>query len=128
MDFDFLAPKRLLVQQGASKRLPEFCRELAARSVLLVTDPGINKLGLLDEVKSAFQQHGMALDCFTDVAADPLDSIVLAACERARAVSADCIIGFGGGSSMDVAKLVAKLSHPDNQQLLADLYGIGNAK
>jgi alcohol dehydrogenase len=127
MDFDFLAPRRLLVQQGASRRLPEFCRELGARSVLLVTDPGIDRLGLLDEVKSAFGQQGMALDCFTDVAADPLDSIVLAACERASAVAADCIIGFGGGSSMDVAKLVAKLCHPDNQQQLAELYGIGNA-
>lgn len=128
MDFDFLAPKRLLIQQGASRRLPEFCRELHATSVLLITDPGIDKLGLLDDVKAAFQQQGMALSCFTQVSADPQDNIVLAACTQARDVNADCIIGFGGGSSMDVAKLVAKLCHADNTQQLADLYGIGNAK
>src|SRR3546814_20747763 len=123
MDFDFPAPRRLLVQQGASRRLPEFCRELHAKSVLLITDPGIDKLGLLDDVKAAFQQQGVALACFTQVSADPVDSIVLAACAHASEVNADCIIGFGGGSSMDVAKLVAKLRNADNTQQLADQIG-----
>lgn len=128
MNFDFLAPRRLLVQQGGSRRLPEFCHELGATSVLLVTDPGIEKLGLLDDVKSAFAGQSVSLSCYTRVAADPQDHLVLEAVAAAQACKADAIIGFGGGSSMDVAKLVAKLAHPDNQQQLSDLYGIGNVK
>jgi alcohol dehydrogenase len=53
---------------------------------------------------------------------------VLSAVAQARALKAELIIGFGGGSSMDVAKLVALLAHPDCSQQLADLYGVGNAK
>lgn len=43
-------------------------------------------------------------------------------------MQADLVVGFGGGSSMDVAKLVAFLAHPGCQQQLADIYGVGNAK
>src|SRR5690606_32426162 len=38
------------------------------------------------------------------------------------------VVGFGGGSSMDVAKLVALLAHPNGQQSLKDIYGVGNAR
>ncbi len=46
----------------------------------------------------------------------------------ARQHNAGAVIGFGGGSSMDVAKLVAILSHPHCNQTLEDLYGVGNAR
>src|SRR5690606_36213824 len=60
--------------------------------------------------------------------ADPPEAIVLNAVERARALGADLVAGFGGGSSMDVAKLVALLAHPGCQQALPDIYGVGNAR
>jgi alcohol dehydrogenase class IV len=53
---------------------------------------------------------------------------VLAAVAQAKALQAQLIVGFGGGSSLDVAKLVALLAHPLCMQPLAELYGIGNAK
>ena len=62
------------------------------------------------------------------VVADPPEHIVLTAVEQARSAKADLVIGFGGGSSMDVAKLVALLAHPACQQTLQDIYGVGNAK
>mgnify|MGYP001219711580 FL=1 len=46
----------------------------------------------------------------------------------AQALQAELVVGFGGGSSMDVAKLVAILSHPQCTQSLADMYGVGNTK
>ncbi|HLR18206.1 MAG TPA: iron-containing alcohol dehydrogenase [Alcanivoracaceae bacterium] len=125
MNFDFISPGRLLVQQGASQQLPSFAREMQAQSILLISDPGLAALGMLDDVKASFQQQGIALTCFTDVTADPSDTVVLNAVQAAQACSADMIIGFGGGSPMDVAKLVAILHHPANTQALEDLYGIG---
>ncbi len=58
--------------------------------------------------------------------ADPPEAVVIRAVEFARAHDTDLIIGLGGGSSMDVAKLIAVLAASDQQ--LADIYGIGNVK
>jgi alcohol dehydrogenase len=95
---------------------------------LIVTDPGITRLGLLDRVLPGFAAEGVEVAVYDQVLADPPESVILAAVEQARAQQAGLIVGFGGGSSMDVAKLVALLAHPDNSQTLQDIYGVGNAK
>jgi alcohol dehydrogenase len=68
----------------------------------------------------------MGVHMFADVVADPPEAVVLAAVEKARAVDADVVIGLGGGSSMDVAKLVAVLA--PGSQPLKEAYGIGNVR
>jgi len=93
-----------------------------------VTDPGITRFGLLDEVLPGFGTEGLSVAVYDQVLADPPESIVLAAVEQARSVKAELVIGFGGGSSMDVAKLVALLAHPQCSQSLQDIYGVGNAQ
>ena len=96
--------------------------------MLVVTDPGITRFGLLDEVLPGFETEGLQVAVYDQVVADPPEHIVLAAVAQARASRVDLIIGFGGGSSMDVAKLVALLAHPECGQSLQDIYGVGNAK
>lgn len=126
--FSFATTAQILCELGASKRLAELCRERGARRVLLVTDPGISRLGLLAEVLPGFAQLGLSLEVFDRVVADPPEAILLEAVAQAQALGAELIVGFGGGSSMDVAKLVALLAHPACQQPLADIYGVGNAR
>jgi alcohol dehydrogenase len=75
-----------------------------------------------------FLLEGVTAQVFDQVLADPPEAIVLSAVEQAKELKAELIIGFGGGSSMDVAKLVALLAHPDCSQELADIYGVGNAR
>lgn len=128
MNFDFISPHRLIVQAGASQQLPQLMTELDAQKILIITDADIMQLGLLDEVKAQFQRSGVAFSIFQEVSADPSDEVVKAAVAAAEACHADGIIGFGGGSPMDVAKLVAKLHHPHNQQSLEQLYGIAMAQ
>ncbi|MEE3322259.1 MAG: iron-containing alcohol dehydrogenase [Pseudomonadota bacterium] len=125
--FEFATTHRVLVEAGAAGRLPQLCQELGANHVMLVTDPGIRSTPLLGPVEDSFQHAGMSLSIYDQVSADPADRIVLEASQQARDVGADLVIGFGGGSSMDVAKLVALLSHPDATQSLADIYGVGLA-
>ncbi|MGC7556673.1 iron-containing alcohol dehydrogenase, partial [Pandoraea pneumonica] len=57
-----------------------------------------------------------------DVIADPPEHVVLEAAERARAADAEIVLGLGGGSSMDVAKLLAVLL--PGTQSLKDMYGV----
>lgn len=126
--FSFATTAQILCEIGASQRLAELCRERGAQRVLIVTDPGISKLGLLGEVLPGFARAGLNVEVFDQVVADPPEAILLAAVEQAKALKAELIIGFGGGSSMDVAKLVALLAHADCRQALSEIYGVGNAR
>lgn len=126
--FLFATTAQILCEAGSAVRLGALCRERGARRVLIVTDPGITRLGMLDAVLPGFAEAGVAVEVFDQVVADPPEAVVLAAVAQARVLQADLLVGFGGGSSMDVAKLVALLAHPQCSQQLADIYGVGNAK
>ena len=126
--FTFTTTRTIINEPGSARRLAAICEEQGARSVMLVTDPGIVNVGLLEDVLPAFKESGIQLTLFKDVEADPADSTVIDAANQARAAKADYVVGFGGGSSMDVAKLVALLAHPECKQPLSDMYGVGNAR
>ena len=128
LPFSFATTAQILCEIGASRRLAELCRERGAQRVLIVTDPGISQLGLLADVLPGFAGAELTVEVFDQVVADPPEAILLAAVAQARALKAQLIVGFGGGSSMDVAKLVALLAHPDCAQALAQIYGVGNAR
>ena len=108
----------LILQLGEMTRSEIGCR------VLLVTDTGILATGLVDQVQVILANAGVDVTVFSDVVADPPEAVVLAATEAAKVADVDAVIGFGGGSSLDVAKLVAVLAM-DNQSL-KDIYGVGN--
>ena len=108
----------LFLQFGEMTRSEIGCR------VLLVTDTGMLATGLVDQVQVILANAGVDVTVFSDVVADPPEAVVLAATEAAKVADVDAVIGFGGGSSLDVAKLVAVLAM-DNQSL-KDIYGVGN--
>lgn len=126
--FSFATTAQILCESGSAERLGEICRERGAQRVLIVTDPGITRLNMLDGVLPGFAKAGVVVEVFDQVLADPPESVILPAVELARMMAAQLVIGFGGGSSMDVAKLVALLAHPLATQGLADVFGVGNAR
>lgn len=126
--FSFATTAQIICESGSARRLASLCRERGAGSVLIVTDPGITKLKMLDEILPGFAAEGLIVGVFDQVVADPPAAVVLEAVAQARTAKADLVVGFGGGSSMDVAKLVALLAHPQSTQQLEDIYGVGNAK
>jgi alcohol dehydrogenase class IV len=93
--------------------------------VLLVTDPGMMATDIVGQALASLDDAGIESSVYSDVEADPPESVVHAACDAARAADAGLVIGLGGGSSMDAAKLVALLV-PGHQQL-SEAYGVGNA-
>jgi alcohol dehydrogenase class IV len=122
----FETTPRILSETGGIRHLGRLCAELSARRVLLVTDPGLMKAGLLDGAQASLKEAGVEIVLFSDVEADPPEAAVEAAVAHARKSAIDAVVGFGGGSSMDTAKLVALLC--GTQQALPDIYGIGLAK
>lgn len=125
--FNFSTTAHLICASGAAAQLAELCSARGARNVLLVTDAGILRHNLLDSVLPGFTAAGINLQVYSEVLADPAEELVLAATAQAREMAADLIVGFGGGSSMDTAKLVAYLAHPTQRQSLSDIYGVNQA-
>ena len=99
---------------------------MQAQSALIITDQGMMVTGLVERLTGALKTADITFTIYKDVVADPHEAIVHAATDAARAANADVIIGFGGGSSLDVAKLAALLA-PGHQDL-ASAYGVGMAK
>lgn len=111
---------------GVIAQLAEATLPLTGPRVLVVTDPGMMATGLVERALEILRAGGMAPVLFSDVQADPPEAVILAATEAARAADAGGVIGFGGGSSLDVAKLVALLAA--GREVLGDVYGVGKAK
>jgi len=124
--FVFQSTKSILVEPGSSSRIGELVMTLGCKSVLLVSDPGVKGAGLLQAGLQGLEQQGIAVTLFTDVEADPPVHVIDAAVKLAKDAKVDGVVSIGGGSSMDVAKLVALLAV--GQETLDDIYGVGMVK
>ncbi|AKO51312.1 alcohol dehydrogenase [Marinobacter psychrophilus] len=124
--FTFNTTKSIICEPGSIKRLGALVRAQIGKSVLLVTDAGLIKAGLLGAATDSLTQAGVSYRVFDGVVADPSVAVVEAGLAEARAANIDGVIGFGGGSSMDVAKLIALLI--GGGEKLEDVYGVGQAK
>ena len=121
-DFLFSTVSDVLSGPGSSAQLGDMAAGMGIRRALVVTDPGIINFGLLDAAVANLEANNIALNIYADVVADPPESVVLDAVRAAQEFGCDGVIGFGGGSSMDVAKLLAVLIK--GEQPLADIYGV----
>ncbi len=122
--FEFRTVPSIIVEYGAAGRLGAVLRERFKQTRLcLVTDGFLHRSGLLAPALRSLHDAGWQVQVIDDVVADPPERVVLAAAEQARAAGAEIIVGLGGGSSMDVAKLIAILA--GSTQPLGDMYGVG---
>ena len=124
----FATTSKLVCEPGGTSRLGEILQSLGGSRVMLVTDGGVYGAGLCDAAIDSLDAAGLFTVLHGETVADPPESLVLEAAALAREEKVDAVVGLGGGSSMDVAKLVALLAHPDCAQPLAEMYGVGMAK
>ncbi|MGB4315929.1 MAG: iron-containing alcohol dehydrogenase [Planktomarina temperata] len=122
--FSFNTTPSLRMGAGLAGELGQITRPICGDRVLLVTDPGMMATGLVQQATDCLRAAGVEVTLFDQVQADPSEEIVLQAAQQALGKTG--VIGFGGGSSLDVAKLAALLAA--SNQPLAEAYGIGNAQ
>ena len=120
--FTFNTVGQIVNVPGSALTLANYCRQLGMQRPLLVTDPGLMSIGLVPPVIAAIEAAGLPLTVFDQVREDPPEETVLAARDQAADAGVDGVVAVGGGSSMDVAKVVATLLAGD--QALADMYGV----
>lgn len=124
--FAFNTVGQVTFGEGASSRIGEIAKARLGRRIFLVTDPGLLRSGILEPALQSLRSAGAEVRVYSEVVADPPEAVIEAAVALAVEFGGDSVIGFGGGSSMDVAKLVALLAL--GKERLADVYGVGNAK
>ncbi len=121
-NFFFSTVSDVVVGADTSNQLGRIAADLGIRRALIVTDLGIIQLGLLDSAIKSLDIHKIEYSIYSDVIADPPERVVVDAVIAAQAFGCDGVVGFGGGSSMDVAKLLAVLI--TGEQALSDIYGV----
>jgi alcohol dehydrogenase class IV len=94
----------MLTGPGSSVQLARLIADRGARSVLVVTDGVLLKLGVVAPVLNALKEAGLAVTVFSEVEPDPTIAIVMAGIERLRASGATAVLAVGGGSPIDAAK------------------------
>lgn len=125
--FEFRTVPAMQVAWGGAQRLGEtLAGRFQARKAMLITDAGLIKAGLIAPIADALTSSGFSVVIFDKVVADPPEQIVTDCVAAARQAGVDIVIGLGGGSSLDIAKLVAVLLV--SEQSLPEMYGIGNVK
>lgn len=120
--FDFKTVPVIRFASDVALDLGKHLIELTVKKPIFITDDGIVQLGLLKPTLVAVSKRHFEAVVYSEVVADPPESNVHNALELALSNGCDGVVGFGGGSSMDVAKLVAALL--SQEQSLTQLYGV----
>jgi alcohol dehydrogenase class IV len=125
-DFSVQLPKKILFGEGAAKEIPKLVKGFNSNSVLFITDPTIRKIGLSDQILNSLEKAGIQTEVFDQVELEPSIKAAEKVIEVSRKSEFDLVIGMGGGSSLDMAKL-ASIS-ATNAGPLKDFVGVGMVK
>ncbi len=105
----FQTTKRIVSGWGAVEKIGQEAKLLKAKKALIITDPGLVAAGLLEKIKEPLHAAGIQFAVFDGVEPDPRIELVERSVQKARGEGVDIIIGFGGGSSLDIAKVTSVL-------------------
>ena len=124
--FSFNIPPGIRYGAGSIESSIEELISCLGLNLMLISDPGLTDLGLYNRLLDLLTSKGISVTVFDVVESDPSLSTVLKSISSGVECSATGIIGFGGGSSMDVAKLTALIL--GSKENLEGAWGVNNAK
>ena len=107
--WSFHSAGQLLFGRDAAAQLGEVARRLGAGRVFVVTDSHLAKAGILERVRSALAAAPASVAVFEGGLPEPPIALAETCAAQAREFQAQAILGLGGGSNMDLAKIVATL-------------------
>tara|TARA_B100000927_G_scaffold142464_1_gene114870 strand:- start:824 stop:1996 length:1173 start_codon:yes stop_codon:yes gene_type:complete len=125
-NFSFNTTAGIRFGSGTSKSCTSEISKKLGSNILFVTDKDLMKLKLTEPTLNELIKNSSKVEIFEDVEADPSLKTLENAIEVGKKINATGVIGFGGGSSMDVAKL-ASLILGSNEKI-DEAWGVANAK
>ena len=121
--FVFNTTPSIRMGAGEIENLGNISSAICSGCALIVTDAGMVRTGIVARAEAILQRAGVVVKTYADVVADPPEAVVMGAVNMAEGCG--LVIGIGGGSSLDVAKLAALLA--GNVGTLAGAYGLNKA-
>src|SRR5689334_9232156 len=121
-------PTRMLFGADAAAQCADEVKRLGGTRALIVTDPGVVAAGLAERVKALLTKGGIETAVFDGVAGNPTDAHALAATAAYRESRADTVVALGGGSALDIGKIVRLLATHDGSLAEYDDMKGGSAK
>ena len=100
-------PTSIRFGPGRVAELPAVCVELGMKRPLMVTDPGLRKLPMIEQALASLRSAGLGDAVFSDIRANPVGRNVTDGVAHYKSATCDGIIAFGGGSALDVGKTIA---------------------
>lgn len=119
-------PSNILTGAGRIRDLPAACKALGMGAPLLVTDPGLAALPMVQACVQACQDAGLRTAVFSQIKGNPTGRNVLDGIDAFRNGSHDGVIAFGGGSGLDAAKAVALMANQREGLSLWSLEDVGD--
>jgi 1,3-propanediol dehydrogenase len=107
----FSMPAPVIFGRGAIAELGPQVKSLGAQKALLIFEKGVEDAGISKKAAESLINSGIEYAEFSGVHADPTDSVADSAGEAALREGCDCLVGIGGGSSLDAAKAAAIYLH-----------------
>ena len=105
-NFRFKVPQELIFGYNSLEKLPAILSKESINSVMLISDRGLEKIGVVKKVSDNLLSAGVRVTEFLDVLPDPATQVVDAAVAVYKDCQAEALVALGGGSPMDVAKAV----------------------
>ena len=124
-DFNFNTTPGIIFGKGASVSSCDRIIDKLGDNIFVITDADLTKIGLNKPIINQISKSSN-LEVFDDVESDPSKKTLIKALKIAKIFKPTGILGFGGGSSMDIAKLISLLV--GTEQDIENIWGVGNAK
>ena len=109
-EFKFKVPQNIEFGVGSLKKLPEILKDNKSEHVFLISDRGLESIGVVKKVQDIIKADGLECTSYLDVIPNPTVDVVNEAAKCYKESGATSIIALGGGSSMDVAKATGVLA------------------
>ena len=113
LDTNWNYPTDIRVGSGRVRELADACKQLGINKSLLITDPGLAALPMVENTLAVCRGAGLACGLFADVQGNPTGSNVQNGVAAFNTGNHDGVIAFGGGSALDAAKAVALMAGQD---------------
>jgi alcohol dehydrogenase len=118
----FRTTPRILMGAGAISQIAQEVITLKGKKILIVTDKGLIKAGIIQLIEKELKKSGIKYAIFDAVEPDPRYEIIKECAEQVHVENIDMLIGIGGGSSIDIAKTSAIMA--TNKGNITDYFGV----